>query len=122
MLHSVDCFLCYREVFDCLICLFFLLSPVLLMPYPRNSIVMFSSRGFMVSEIMFRSLSHFELIFVCICVFVFVFLGLHPQHMEGSKTRSQIRATAASLHHSHSNARSEPSLRPTPQLMATMDP
>ena len=28
-------------------------------------------------------------------------------------------AGAAGLHHSHSNARSEPQLRPTPQLMAT---
>ena len=31
-------------------------------------------------------------------------------------------ATAAALRQSHSNARSEPSLPPTPQLMATPDP
>ena len=38
----------------------------------------------------------------------------------GSQGRSQIRAVAAGLHHSHSNARPEP--RPTPQLMAMLDP
>jgi len=31
-----------------------------------------------------------------------------------SKARGQIGATAAGLHHSHSNAESEPHLRPTP--------
>ena len=33
-----------------------------------------------------------------------------------------IAALAAGLHHSHSNAGSEPRLRPTPQLTATPDP
>ena len=40
----------------------------------------------------------------------------------GSQARDQIRAAAASLHHSHSHSGSEPHLRPTPQLMATPDP
>ena len=40
----------------------------------------------------------------------------------GSQARGQIRVVAASLHHSHSNARSESHLWPTPQLMATPDP
>ena len=31
----------------------------------------------------------------------------------GSQDRGQIGATAAGLHHSHSNARSKPHLRPT---------
>ena len=39
-----------------------------------------------------------------------------------SQTRGQIRATAADLPHSHSNARPEPCLRPTPRLTATPDP
>ena len=39
-----------------------------------------------------------------------------------SQARGQIQATAASLRHSHSNARSDPSVRPTPQLKATLDP
>ena len=39
-----------------------------------------------------------------------------------SQARGQIRAIAACLCHSNSNARSEPCLRPTPQLTATLDP
>lgn len=39
-----------------------------------------------------------------------------------SQARGQIRAVAAGLHHSHSNAGSEPRMRPTPQLIATPDP
>ena len=34
----------------------------------------------------------------------------------------QIGAVAAGLHHSHSNARSQPHLQPTPQLTATLEP
>ena len=40
----------------------------------------------------------------------------------GSQARGRIGAVAAGLHHSHSNARSGPRLRPTPQLTATPDP
>ena len=40
----------------------------------------------------------------------------------GSQARGLIGAIAAGLHHSHSNMGSEPSLRPTPQLTATLDP
>ena len=40
----------------------------------------------------------------------------------GSQARGLIGATVASLHHSHSNEGSEPSLRPTPQLRETPDP
>ena len=50
------------------------------------------------------------------------FLGPHPQHMEVPVLWGQIGATAASLCHSHSNTGSEPHLRPTPQLRATLDP
>ena len=39
-----------------------------------------------------------------------------------SQVRGQIRAVTASLYHSHSNARSKPWLRTTPQIMATPDP
>ena len=39
-----------------------------------------------------------------------------------SQARGQIGAVAASLRHSHSNARSELHLQPTPQLMTTPDP
>ena len=40
----------------------------------------------------------------------------------GSQARGLIGAVATGLHQSHSNARSEPSLQPTPQLMATPGP
>ena len=40
----------------------------------------------------------------------------------GSQTRDPIGAVAAGPRHSHSHARSEPHLRPTPQLSATLDP
>ena len=39
----------------------------------------------------------------------------------GSQARGQIGVAAAGLHHSHSNAKSEPRLQP-PQLMATLHP
>ena len=39
-----------------------------------------------------------------------------------SQPRGQIGATAARLHYSHSNPRSEPRPRSTPQLTATQDP
>ena len=40
----------------------------------------------------------------------------------GSQARGRIGATAAGLQHSHSNLRSEPRLRPAPQLTAMLDP
>ena len=45
-----------------------------------------------------------------------------PAAYGNSQTRVRIVAIAASLHHSHNNARSKPHLRPTPQLRATPDP
>ena len=39
-----------------------------------------------------------------------------------SQAKSLMGATAAGLQHSHSNARSELCLQPTPQLMAMLDP
>ena len=42
--------------------------------------------------------------------FFFVFVGLHPTAYGGSQVRGLIRATAASLYHSHSNTGSEPYL------------
>ena len=55
-------------------------------------------------------------------VIFFFFLWPHLQHMEVPRLGVESRTAAASLRHSHSNARSEPCLRPTPQLMATLDP
>ena len=54
--------------------------------------------------------------------FFLPFLGPLPAAYGSSQARGLIGAVAASLRHSHSNARSEPCLRPTPQLMAMPDP
>ena len=43
-------------------------------------------------------------------------------HIEIPRLGGLSRAAAAGLHHSHSNAGSKLHLRPTPQLMATLDP
>ena len=51
--------------------------------------------------------------------FYYYFFRAAPAAYRGSQARSLIRATAVSLHHSHSNARSEPHLQPIPQLIAT---
>ena len=45
-----------------------------------------------------------------------------PAAHGGSQARGSIGTVAASLHHSHRNAGSEPHLQPTPQLTATPDP
>ena len=53
------------------------------------------------------------------------FFGLFrtaPATYGSSQARGRIGATAAGLHHSHSNTGSEPCLQPIPQLMATPAP
>ena len=50
--------------------------------------------------------------------FFFLFMATHVAHARGR----WIRATAASLRHSRSNTGSEPHLKSTPQLAATLDP
>ena len=53
---------------------------------------------------------------------LFIFFGLFratPGAYRGFQARGWIEAVAADLRHRHSNARSEPCLRPTPQLTAT---
>ena len=61
-----------------------------------------------------------------ICTTAFIYLlslfRATPAAYGRSPARRQIEAAAATLHHSHSHARSEPGLRPTPQLTATPDP
>ena len=55
--------------------------------------------------------------------FIFcLFLRAAPTAYGGSQARGGMRAVAAVLHHSHSNAGSEPPLQPTPQLTAMPDP
>ena len=54
-------------------------------------------------------------------LFVYFFRAVYAAY-GSSQARGQIGAIAAGLHHSHSNAGSEPRLQPTPQLLATLDP
>ena len=57
--------------------------------------------------------------------FLFFFFWLFratPMAYGGSQARGPIGGVATDLHHSLSNARSQPRLRLTPQLMATRDP
>ena len=53
--------------------------------------------------------------------FFFAFSRAAPATYGSSQARGLIRAVAAGLHHSHSNAGSEPCLGPIPQLTATLD-
>ena len=54
--------------------------------------------------------------------FLFAFSRAAPKAYGGSQARGLIGAVAASLRHSHSNARSEPRMRPTPQVTSRPDP
>ena len=54
-------------------------------------------------------------------VVVFGLFSAAPVACGGFQARGQIGATAADLRHSHSNARSEPRLQCTPQLVAMPD-
>ena len=71
-----------------------------------------------------KSLQSFVLsvcLFVCLfCLFAISWVA--PMAYGGSQARGRIGAIAASLRQSHSNVGSEPCLRPTPQLTATLDP
>ena len=71
------------------------------------------------------SVCRFNLMFWLLSLeFFFFFFGLFraaPTAHGSSQARDQIRAVAACLHHSHSNARSEQLLQCTPQLMAMPD-
>ena len=59
-------------------------------------------------------------LFYQVILFYFILLfWAAPTAYGNSQVRGRIRAAAAGLHHGHSNARSEPHLRPTPPLTAT---
>ena len=54
--------------------------------------------------------------------FFFCLFRAVPVAYGSSQARGLIRAVASSLHHSHSNMGSKPSLRPIPRFTATPDP
>ena len=57
-----------------------------------------------------------------VTLFVLSFSRATPMAFGGSQARGLIGAVAARLCHSHSNARSELRLQPTPKLTAIPDP
>ena len=77
------------------------------------------SRG---TELEPTSLFYFILVYFILFYFIFNLFRAALMAYGGSQARGQIGATDASLHHSHSNARCEPCLQPTPQLTTTPDP
>ena len=69
------------------------------------------------------------LVVVFVCLFgwwgffgLFAFSRATPEAYGGSHIRGPIGAVAIGLRQRHSNAGSEPRLRPTPQLTAVPDP
>ena len=76
---------------------------------------------------------HFFVCFLFFCCFIFVwffdfgfgfcFLSFRaaPAMCGSSQARGQMEIVSVGLHHSPSDARSEPHLRPAPQLTATLD-
>ena len=70
-----------------------------------------------------KTSQHYSILFIYSQVIFFVCVSrAAPAAFEGSQARGRIRAIATGLHHSHSNAGSEPHLWPTVQLRATRDP
>ena len=67
---------------------------------------------------------NYFLIFIYLFIYLFIYCLFRatPVAHGGSQAMGRIRAAAASLRRSHSNARSKQSLQPTPQLMATLYP
>ena len=65
--------------------------------------------------------SGFYFIYLFVCLFIFLSEAAHMAY-GCSQAKGPIGAIAASLHHSHSNARSKLHLPPTPQLKARPDP
>ena len=63
-----------------------------------------------------------QYLLIPVSFFSFFCLGPYPRHMEVPGFQGPNRAVAAGLHHSHSNAGSEPCLQPTLQLTVTPDP
>ena len=55
-------------------------------------------------------------------IYVIYLFRATPVAYGSFQARDRIRAAADGLHHGHSNARSEPRLRPMPQLAVALDP
>ena len=69
-----------------------------------------------------KYVTHLMLTNTYIGFFFLFFFRATPTTYGRSQARLLTKATAAGLHHSHRNMGSTPHLRPTPQLMARLDP
>ena len=92
----------------------------------RNEVIstqqMCKTSALFTETLKFTWLAYSTIFFFNFFIFVFCLFRAIPKAHGGSQARGQIGAVAAGLHHSHSNARSEPHLQPTPQLTATPEP
>ena len=72
----------------------------------------------------FIILFYIFILYFILFIYLFLLFRAAPVAYGCSQARGQIGAAAAGLCHSHSNpgSDSDPCLRPTPQLMATLDP
>ena len=77
----------------------------------------FQSRKFMLCGVCLK-----PQFLIFIILFYFLLFRASSMAYGGSQARGQLGATAAHPHHNYSNTESEPYLRPTPQLMAMLDP
>ena len=68
---------------------------------PKKITFYYAYNIMLLSHIIFLMLCYFKILCVC------VLFRATPMAYGHSQVRGQIRAVAASLHHSHSNARSE---------------
>ena len=66
----------------------------------------------------------YDVVIIPLLIFIYLFSYFRaaPAADERSQARGPIGVVATSLHHSHSNSGSEPSLWSTPQLTATPGP
>ena len=69
-----------------------------------------------------QGLTIYQTIYNILFIYLFLLFRAAPAAYGGSQARDLIRATAAGLCYSHSNARSQVCLQPTPQLTAMQDP
>ena len=89
-----------------------------LISFGHNLIVCLFVCLFLYTSVFYINFFFFFVFFFCL----FAISWVAPVAYGGSQARGPIGAVAADLPLSHSNAVSEPSLQPTPQLMATPDP
>ena len=88
--------------------------------YPKDSYYLCSMKIIRLTVNLFAS-PYIHIVGYYFFIFLFLLFRAAPMAYGSSQARGQIEATAACLHHSHSNSGSEQCLQLTPQLMAMLD-